>query len=201
MSSEAPDMTALQRQLADLERPRPDALAAFKLARRHFLSCERVDINRLAHELGVNRVTIYRWVGSREQLIGEIIWALAEQTIDRERARTQAPRRRGVALTMARFVEATITNPGFRHSLATEGEMTVRLWTRSDRGFQPRLINKVEQLLDDAEDPADVPLTVSNHELAFAAIRLGESFVYRKHITGEEPDLEAVEPVLTLLLR
>ena len=39
-------------------------------------------MSALAEELGVNRVTLYRWVGSRNQLLVEVIWSLAERTLD-----------------------------------------------------------------------------------------------------------------------
>jgi AcrR family transcriptional regulator len=44
----------------------------------------------LARELGVNRVTLYRWVGSREQLLVAVIWSLAERTLENLDARTRA---------------------------------------------------------------------------------------------------------------
>jgi predicted DNA-binding transcriptional regulator YafY len=44
---------------------RPTALDAFLRARRRFQACERIDMSGLAEELGVSRVTLYRWVGSR----------------------------------------------------------------------------------------------------------------------------------------
>ena len=43
-------------------------------------------MSAMAVELGVNRVTLYRWVGSREQLLVELVWALAERTLRRRRA-------------------------------------------------------------------------------------------------------------------
>src|SRR3954451_23264147 len=83
MSSASSISTPLRRQLAGEEiGRRPAALDAFLLARRKFLRGERVDMTSLAGELGVNRVTLYRWVGSREQLLVEIVWALARRTLD-----------------------------------------------------------------------------------------------------------------------
>ena len=55
--------------------------AAFRLARRAFLAGERIDMQRLAAELGVNRVTLYRWVGNRGRLLGEVAWELADALI------------------------------------------------------------------------------------------------------------------------
>jgi len=36
----------------------------------------------LADELGVNRVTLYRWFGSRDDFLVEVIWSLALRTFD-----------------------------------------------------------------------------------------------------------------------
>ena len=83
--------TKLQIQLASAgEFRRPTPLDAFRLARRKFLSAERIDMSGLADELGVNRVTLYRWVGSREQLMVEVIWSLASRTLENVDRRTRA---------------------------------------------------------------------------------------------------------------
>src|SRR5919202_1458320 len=63
--------------------PRPTALDAFLRARKRFLACERVDMSALAAELGVSRVTLYRWVGSRDRLLVEVIWSLAARTLEK----------------------------------------------------------------------------------------------------------------------
>ena len=36
-------------------------------------------------DLAVDRAILYRWVGSREQLIAEVLWSLMEPTITRLR--------------------------------------------------------------------------------------------------------------------
>src|SRR3954451_24509654 len=58
------------------------AARALQVARRRFLAPERIDMSALATELGVNRVTLYRWVGSRDKLLVEIVWDLADQGLD-----------------------------------------------------------------------------------------------------------------------
>ena len=73
--------TPLQEQLAGTA-GRPVALEAFRRARRTFLAGQRVDMGELARDLGINRATLYRWVGSRDQLLVEIVWSLADRTFD-----------------------------------------------------------------------------------------------------------------------
>ena len=49
---------------------RDDVLRA---AAEQYLSGRRVDITVVARQLGVGRATIYRWFGSREGLLGEVV--------------------------------------------------------------------------------------------------------------------------------
>jgi len=77
--------TRLRRQLVGATTARPTALDAFRHARRTFLDGDRVDMQALARTLNVDRATLYRWVGSREQLLTEILWSLIEPTITKLR--------------------------------------------------------------------------------------------------------------------
>lgn len=201
--------TLLQRQLerrALGEEPgkpgsRGNALEAFRLARRRFLEGGRVDMSSLASELGVNRVTLYRWVGSREKLLVEVLWSLAAPTLERERARTRkrgAPR---VVQIISHFIAAVLANPGMSRFLAEEGELAMRLLTWRDAGFQPRLIEAVEELLREEVARGALDLPVDLHDVAYTIVRIIESYVYLDRITGEEPDAARAESILGLLLR
>src|SRR5882672_7427216 len=43
------------------------------VARRQLLAGQRVDVRAIAAELGLGRATIYRWFGSRDGLLGELL--------------------------------------------------------------------------------------------------------------------------------
>jgi AcrR family transcriptional regulator len=176
---------------------RPTALDAFLLARRKFLLAERIDMSALALELGVNRVTLYRWVGSREKLLVEVIWSLAAQTLKNEVRRSRRSGADKVVAVIGRFIAATLSNPGFAHFLADEGELAMRLLTRRDMDFQPRLIAAVEKLLED--EGLDLPAPL--HDVAYTIVRIIESYIYLDLIIGEEPDAKRAESMLRLLLR
>jgi len=194
--------TRLQRALApDRDSRRPTPLDAFSLARRKFLSAERIDMSALADELGVNRVTLYRWVGSRDQLLVEVVWSLAERTLQKVDARVRARGGERIVRVVTRFLEDVISNEGMRRWLAEEGELAMRLLTRHDTDFQPRLIAAVYALLREEADAGRLDLPVDLHEVAYVTVRLIESYTYLDLITGEQPDARRAEPVLRLLLR
>jgi AcrR family transcriptional regulator len=192
MPSATSTITPLRRQLAgEALGRRPAALDAFLLARRRFIAGERVDMTALAVELGVNRVTLYRWVGSREQLLVEIVWSLARRTLDRIVAADPGGAGREVRILMA-FLEATLAHPGMQRWLTEEGESAMRLLTRHDTDFQPRLIAAVEELLD-PDDP-------DRHEVAYALVRVIESYTYLDLITGERPEAGRARPIFARLV-
>src|SRR5436305_14963099 len=180
---------------------RPTPLDAFLLARRTFLAGERVDMSALAATLGVNRVTLYRWVGSRDRLLVEVIWSLAAQTLKNEIRRTRKTGSERIVAIVGRFVAAVLSNPGFSRFLAEEGELAMRLLTRRDMDFQPRLIEAVEKLLAEEVEAGRLDVPANLHDVAYTMVRIVESYIYLDLITGEQPDARRAEAILRLLLR
>src|SRR5436309_687718 len=64
-------------------------------AMHRYLSGRRIDVQAIAGELGLGRVTIYRWFGSREELVGEVLVRAAEPLLAdaRDGARGRGARR------------------------------------------------------------------------------------------------------------
>jgi len=194
--------TRLQRDLASASAvPRSSALEAFLFARRRFLARERIDMTAIAEALKVNRVTLYRWVGSRDQLLVEVIWSLARRTLDDIEASVRERGGERIVQVVTRFLEAVIANQGMQRWLAEEGEQAMRLLTRRETGFQPRLIAAIKQLLDAERDAGELDLPADLDDVAYVIVRLIESYTYLDLITGEAPDARRAEPILRLLLR
>ena len=158
-------------------------------------------MSSLAQELGVSRVTLYRWVGSRDRLLVEVIWSLASRTLENIDAEVTERGPERVVRIVTRFLEDVITNAGMRRWLAEEGEQAMRLLTRHETGFQPRLIDAMQDLLEDETAAGRLDLPVDLREVAYVIVRLIESYTYLDLITGEEPDARRAEPILRLLLR
>lgn len=51
-----------------------------KLARDYFLHAKRIELQTLARELGISRATAYRWAGSADQLVGNVLAGLVDDT-------------------------------------------------------------------------------------------------------------------------
>jgi AcrR family transcriptional regulator len=177
------------------------AADALRAARRRFLAPERIDMSALAEELDVNRVTLYRWVGSRDRLLVEVVWTLAARTLEAAKARTTAHGGERVVAVVTAFLEIVIANAGMQRWLSEEGEHAMRLLTRHDAGFQPRLIGAIRALLEEETATGALDLPVDLQDLAYVIVRLIESFTYLDLITGEAPDARRAEPIFRMLLR
>jgi len=155
----------------------------------------------LADELGVNRVTLYRWFGSRDDFIVEVVWSLALSTFDYVEAKVDAEGAERIVAVVTGFLDAVITNPGMQRWLGEDGEHAMRLLTGRRTDFQQRLIGAIESRLEAQAGASRLELPVDLHELAYVIVRLIESYTYLDLITGEEPEAGRAEPILRMLLR
>jgi AcrR family transcriptional regulator len=174
---------------------------ALSLAREKFLVPERVDMSTLADELGVNRVTLYRWFGSRDRLLVEVVWSLAEGMLCEAERSTRGRGSDRIVRVVGKFLDGVIGDPGWRRWLEEEGEHAMRLLTRRETDFQSRLIAALEKLLRAEAAAGALEVPVDLHELAYVIVRLIESYTYLDLITGERADARRAEPILRMLLR
>lgn len=159
-----------------------------------------MELRTLASEVGVSRGTVHRWVGSREQLLGEVLWSLAADTWSIAIAERPRPGPHGVIDVLSRFVRTVTSHPGMIHYLETEPEMALRTLTARHSVVQPRMVATIQQLVE-AEARADlIRPEIDIHALAYTLIRISESWVYTNLITGEEPDLDQGDAMMRLVI-
>jgi AcrR family transcriptional regulator len=204
--SARPVTTPLQRQLAGATTPRPTPLDAFQQARRTFLAGQRVDMQALAKALGVDRATLYRWVGSRDQLLSEVLWSLIEPTIGTLRAgygSTGTPAAGGqsrAAAIMTETVRAVIGNTGMRAFIHREGDLALRLLTTKSSAFETRLTALIGEVLECEAAAGRLQATIPMDDLPYVLVRIMESYIYVSLITGEPPDPDRAARVINALL-
>lgn len=193
--------TPLSRALAGTG-SRPDALAAFRLARATFVAGQRVEMQEVANELGVSRTTVFRWVGSRDQLLVEVIWSITVPAI--ARAAKAAGDKRGsarIADVMANFCAEVIQAKGFMGFVQREPERALRLLTTRATDYQARLVGLLETLIEEEATRAALTTVLPVHDLAYLSVRISEAFVYTDAIAGEMPDPEKVRSAVRALMR
>lgn len=169
-----------------------------------FEAGERVDMQLLAAELGVSRVTLYRRVSGREELLGEAIRQLARDTFERLEAIWDGlpePRELRSVWVVTRFNVRVAGNVGMRAFLDTEPEMAIRVLTDPRGLVQPFVVDAIRESIVADEQAGRLRPVIDAGALAFALVRLGESFLYADVLASRETDVDSANVLVAALLR
>src|SRR4051794_14532259 len=174
-----------------------DAITA---ARRTVLRGERVEMQALADELGVSRVTLHRWVGSRDQLIGTVLWSLAERALADARAATSTTGAEAIAEVAGRYLQGAHEAPWLRAYLERERDLALRVLTTDRSPMQRNTVAATRDLLAAEVDAGRLSPPMDLDDLAYTIVRIGESFLYTDVITGGAPSPEKARQAILALL-
>ncbi|MET0735876.1 MAG: QsdR family transcriptional regulator [Microbacterium sp.] len=180
----------------------PDVTRAFDGAREAFISGRRIDMGGLAGALGVDRTSLFRWVGNRDALLSEVLWSLAIPTlVQAEHANAERSGGDRIAGILTHFVDDLITADYFRQFLRREPARALRLLTTKESPIQRRYVATADWLV--RRDLGDEPLggAIDPPGLAYLLVRMSESFTYADLISGDQPSSERARVAFRLLLR
>jgi AcrR family transcriptional regulator len=175
----------------------PDDVLA--LVTELYLDGQRVDITLVAARLGLGRATIYRWFGSREALLGEVIARQLELLVARKRAEVERRGAAGLLEVLDRVNQTLTRSRAVRRLLEQERHGAMRMLTTSAGVVEPRAVACVQALIEEEmasgyEPPAD-PAT-----LAYALVHLRHAFLWNDATSGVRGDYERLREVQAALL-
>lgn len=175
-------------------------LDAFNLATRKWIDSERIDIGAMAEELGVGRTTLFRWVGSRELLTGEVIWSLYLMLWNDARKRAKGNGPDYIADVMDRVMTGILAADPLRRFLDQDPEYALRILTSKTSVVQSQVVAEVRKMVQEQVDAEHIAPALETERLAYLMVRIVESFLYSDQITGQKPDIEfAIEAVRILV--
>lgn len=198
----APAPTSLERALDAPAPPAPAPLDALRLAREQWLQSGRLDMGRLVAELGVSRATLYRWVGTKERLLGEVLWTFAQEEIAAALAATRSGRGPSrVASVVERYMRAASAFAPLRRFVEQDPEYALRVLASKHSPMQRRSIAALRDLLEDEERRGALRPPFDLDDLAYVIVRIVESYLYNDVISGGEPDVGRAVTAIDALLR
>jgi AcrR family transcriptional regulator len=174
----------------------------FQAALATYRERRRLDMRALAADLGIGRATLYRKVGNRDRLLGEVMWYLTRLAM--VCSLVEAEDRRGaerVVEVLRLFMSAVNGSADLRHFLEAEPEAALRVLTSKHGPVQPGVTEALESLLTQEEERGNLRLTIDRGTLAYVIVRIGEGFLYADVIADQEPDVDAAVEVVARLLR
>src|SRR5438067_6115307 len=157
---------------------------------RRYLRGRRVDVQAIAGELGLGRTTIYRWFGSRDELLGEVLKHAAKPLL--EDARAGAEGTGGLALlhTLDRFNRSLAEAPALRQFVENERETALRVITSSAGKVQPWVVGAITELIRREVRAGTYRPAIEPATLAYAIVRLGEAFLCNDAVGGMRGDVD-----------
>ncbi|RDB46132.1 hypothetical protein DVB87_19990 [Tsukamurella tyrosinosolvens] len=176
-------------------------MAVIHRAAQWFREGRRVDLGQLAKASGIGRATLYRWFEGREQVVGEAIWLGIAQAIARVEAAEPVRDRAAFLRSFGRLAHEVRDYPPLAGFAADEPEFAMRVLQSRDSVVQARLIAWVGAWLTDlAIPPSDGARGVARADLAYAIVRLAESFLWSDMIIGTPPQPDTAAALVELLL-
>ena len=194
-------MTASERSAPHRGRPAAASREAVLAAAMHrFLRGQRIDIRAIAAELGLARPTIYRWLGSREDLIGEVLILAADPLLDEARANARG-RGGGVLLdTFDRFNRSVADAPALRQFVEQEHDAALRIICSGAGRVQPHLVARIAGLIEDEVRRGSYEPRVEPSTLGYAIVRLAEAFLFNDAVAGMRGDVDRLREIEAALL-
>jgi AcrR family transcriptional regulator len=158
------------------EFPTPTARDALELALATFEAGERIDMARIAARLGVGRSTLYRWVGDRDALLGEVLDATVQKIARGSRRRIRRAGLDRVTATLGAYLEAIARNAPLRSLAEREPQVASRLLLDPEGAFAANARAQLQQSLRDDLSGVAVPdqildaLNASNLAVVWAGV-------------------------------
>jgi AcrR family transcriptional regulator len=170
------------------------------LALRRFHEQSSLDMEELAAELAVSRATLYRVVGSRERLLGDVLHAQGSRAMARYLAEVDGTGPERYLWLAERFDRGLIGYAPLRRFLREDPDTAYRVLFMPEARVHSRFVQLWRGLFAEAEQRGEVRLPFDVDDFAYVWVRMGESMLYADLLAGLEPKVELSGRVQRLLL-
>jgi AcrR family transcriptional regulator len=166
----------------------------------HYLRGLRVDVQAIAAELGLGRTTIYRWFGSRDELIGEVLVRAAVPLLEEARSGARGEGGSAILDTFDRFNRGLASSTALRRFVDREREAALRVITASNGTVHPRIVEMIEGVIAEEVSAGRYEPPVDPGLLAYAMVRLAEAFFYNDQGASFRGDVDRLREVEAAML-
>jgi AcrR family transcriptional regulator len=166
-------------------------------ATRAYLRGRRVDVQAIAAGLGLGRSTIYRWFGTREDLIAEVLNLGYDMLLEDAAAGRRGQGGRGLLETFDALNRSLASAPALRAFVEFEG---VRPITDGAGAAHRHNVRRIVELIEAEVDAGTYEPPVEPETLGYAIVRLAEAFLLNDVVGGIRGDVERLRTLEAALL-
>lgn len=185
---------------AEPSRRAVDRRAAVDAGIRYYVRTCTIDMQELADELWVSRATLYRVVGSRDRLLGDVLWAFGSNFFRLSHQESTCSGAERLLEVLRNFGSRMFGSEQFRSFLAQEPETAARVLFTPSGGIHDRFVKANRRLIQEIVDAGELTLRFDADSLAYVLVRLYESMWYSDLLIGRDPDPDVVEHLARALL-
>ncbi len=177
-----------------IRRPRPaDAL---DLAQATFLAGERIEISAVAAQLGLSQGTIYRWFGTREHLIEEVVDAVSRDFIAATMAEAEGEGDEHVLDFIRRFMDVTVTAEPVRAFVEREPQLALRVLLGEGGVVRRTLRQTLAEVIAESRSPQGAKALEDEIDIL---VEVGVSLVWATYAIGDRPQVDHAIHVMRLI--
>lgn len=168
---------------------------------RQFLHTASLDVDALAAEMSVSRSTLYRVIGSRDRLFGDVLNHLSGKTFAAITADLPAATTVDSFLAVfSRMTQALMSFGPLLKLIHREPELAFRVLLMPEAGLHTRSLARVRRLLDRVEGPGGEASPRLMDDVAYFAVRITESIVLTDLLAGREPNVQLAHRLVRTLI-
>jgi len=157
-------------------------------------------VQAIATELGLGRTTIYRWFGSRDDLLAEVLARAVDPVIDEARARSRESGGGVLLETFDRLNRSLADAPALRTFVENERDAALRVISSGAKFLQPHMVDRIAALIEEEERAGRYEPPVEPATLAYAIVKLAEAFLFSDAVAGMRGDVDRLREVEAALL-
>ena len=169
-------------------------------AMRRFLRGRRIDVQAIAAELGLGRTTIYRWFGTREDLIGEVLVRSTQPLMANARAKAKGTGGEMLLDAFDRFNRSLASAAALKTLLEQERETALRVIASDGGAVRPAMVDTITKMIEAEVAAGTYTPTADPATLGYAIVRLAEAFLYNETEIGMRGDVDRLREVEAALL-
>jgi AcrR family transcriptional regulator len=167
---------------------------------RYFLEHGTLDMDGLALSLNISRATLYRVAQSRDQLLADVLWRLAERGLSHARKGRTRQGVEGVLEVGRRFSALLLKATPFQRFLVAEPETAARILLTANGGLHSRAVEAQKEIFLEAAPPSGAWPSGDLDNIAYLLVRIFESVWYAELLAHRRPDRQLAERAIRALL-
>jgi AcrR family transcriptional regulator len=180
--------------------PTPDE-TVIRAAARFFMTHGTLEMRALAQNLGVGRATLYRWRGSRTQLLSDVLLWLGLRNLRRSEADVDtAPGPRRLLDVHAIHISRMSNSPALRTFVRNEPGLASSLLLDAHGQVHVGVTSALAELIRTQEIDTGWVAPFGADKLAQVIARIDEAFMYADLIAKDEPNPDIPSVVFEILL-